>query len=86
MRPNPFQHTTAVHFSLPEETAVTATVWSVTGRRVRVLARSERFGSGDRAVTWDGRTDLGSTAASGLYFMRIETGFGSKSARLVLLK
>jgi hypothetical protein len=84
--PNPFNPTTAVHFTLPEAMPVTAVIWSVAGERVRVLAKDERFEPGDNRLIWNGRTDRGTQAASGVYFIRIETCLGAKVARAVLLK
>jgi len=84
--PNPFNPTTTVHFTLPAAMPVTAVIWSVTGARVRVLAKEERFDPGDNRLIWDGRTDQGTPAASGVYFIRIETRLGAKVARAVLLK
>jgi predicted outer membrane repeat protein len=84
--PNPFNPTTAVHFTLPEAMPVTAVIWSVKGERVRVLAKEERFEPGDNRIVWNGRTDQGTSAASGVYFIRIENRLGAKVARAVLLK
>jgi hypothetical protein len=84
--PNPFQHSAAVHFTLPEAMPVTATVWSVTGARVRALVRGEPHSAGDNWIRWDGRTDHGTVVAAGLYFLQVETRLGSKSARVVFLR
>ena len=84
--PNPFNPSTTVHFTLPAAMPVTATIHSVTGGRVRVLAAQEQFESGENWLVWDGRTDRGSATASGVYFVRIETRVGTKVARAVLLK
>ena len=84
--PNPFNPTMTVHFTLPAALPVTAAVYSVTGGRVRVLANEDWFDPGDNRLIWDGRTDKGSPAASGVYFIRIETPLGARVARAVLLK
>ena len=84
--PNPFNPSTTVHFTLPAAMPVTAVIYSVTGARVRVLARDQRFGPGDNRLVWDGRTERGTTAASGIYFIRLETQLGARVARAVLLK
>jgi hypothetical protein len=84
--PNPFNPTTTIHFTLPSAMPVTAVIWSVTGARVRVLARDERFEPGDNKIVWDGRTDKGTQAASGVYFIRFETPVGAHVARAVMLK
>jgi hypothetical protein len=84
--PNPFNPSTTVHFTLPAAMPLTATIYSVTGARVRVLTQGEQFEPGENRLVWDGRTDRGSTAASSVYFIRIETRVGTKVARAVLLK
>jgi hypothetical protein len=84
--PNPFNPSTTVHFTLPAAMPVTATVYSVTGARVRLLAADEPFEPGDNRLVWNGRNDRGSVVASGVYFVRITTQVGAKVARAVLLK
>jgi len=84
--PNPFNPSTTVHFTLPKAMPVKAEIWAVTGARVRVLSKDQRFGPGDNRLIWDGRDDHGSPSASGVYFVRIETSLGTKTARAVLLK
>jgi hypothetical protein len=84
--PNPFNPWTTVRFTLPAAMPVTAEIRSVTGARVRLLAKEKPFGPGDHQLTWDGRTDQGSPAASGVYFIRLKTRLGAKMTRAVLLK
>ena len=84
--PNPFNPSTSIRFTLPAPMPVTAAVWSVTGARVAVLARNNPFPAGDNRLVWDGRNDSGSPAASGVYFVRIETRAGVETVRAVLLK
>jgi hypothetical protein len=84
--PNPFNPSTSVRFSLPEPMPVTAEVWSVDGARVVVLAEKQPFAAGANEVRWDGRNDRGFPVASGIYFVRITTSLGERTARAVLLK
>ena len=84
--PNPFNPSATVRFTLPAAMPVTAEVWSVTGARVRVLANDKLFGAGTNQLAWDGRADSGSPVASGVYFVRLRTKVGTKTARAVLLK
>jgi predicted outer membrane repeat protein len=84
--PNPFNPSTTIHFTLPNAMPVTAEVWSVTGALVRVLATNKPSPAGDNELVWAGRNDNGSPVASGVYFIRIATGLGSRTARVVLLK
>jgi predicted nucleotidyltransferase len=84
--PNPFNASTTVHFTLPDKMSVSVEVFSVAGGRVRVLADEALLGPGDVRLTWDGMTDHGLMAGSGVYFIRVETHLGSKTTRAVLLK
>jgi hypothetical protein len=84
--PNPFNPSTTVRFTLPAAMPVTAEIWSAAGARIRALANEKPFGPGDNQLTWDGRTDQGSPAASGVYFIRLKTRLGEEIRRAVLLK
>jgi hypothetical protein len=84
--PNPFNPTTTVRFTLPRAMPVTTEIFSVSGARVRVLTNGRVFGPGNNQVTWDGRNDQGSPAASGVYFVKVRTELGARMTRAVLLK
>ena len=84
--PNPFNPSTTLYFTLPEKMQVRAVVYSVIGARIRVLSSGKRFDPGLNRLTWDGRTDRGSAAASGVYFIRLETKSGTDVIRAVLLR
>jgi flagellar hook assembly protein FlgD len=84
--PNPFNPSTTIRFSLPQRMPVTAEVWSVTGARVRVLAKDRAFTAGQNELRWDGRNDAQEPVASGVYFVRVSTELGEKVTRAVLLK
>ncbi|HET6347743.1 MAG TPA: FlgD immunoglobulin-like domain containing protein [Candidatus Krumholzibacteria bacterium] len=84
--PNPFNPETAIRFTLPASTTVTAAIYSVDGRRVRTLADTRRFPAGAVEMRWNGRDDGGAPVASGVYFVRVKSPLGSHTARAVLLK
>ena len=88
-RPNPFNPSTTIEFSLAEESRVNLRVFDCAGRVIRTLADTE-FEAGPHAAVWDGTTDAGRRAASGVYFVRIETagrtGAFRATRKLVLLK
>jgi len=84
--PNPFNPETSVRFELPSPMAVSVEVWSVSGARIRVLARDKAFGPGVQEIRWHGRNDNGQAVASGVYFIRVSTPVGERVARAVLLK
>ncbi len=68
--PNPFNPSTTFHFNLPSRGHAVITVFDLRGAVVRTLDAGT-LEAGRRAVVWNGRSDAGGTAASGLYFYRL---------------
>jgi len=83
--PNPTRAGTAVDFTLAVGGGVALDVVDVRGRVVRRLERGFRP-AGVHRVAWDGRTDRGELAPSGVYFVRFEAGEASASRRIVLAR
>jgi len=84
--PNPFNPETAIRFTLPSNTTVTAEVFAVDGRKVRTLTANQAFAQGTAELRWNGVDDRGKPVASGVYFVRVTTPLGQHMARAVLLK
>jgi len=83
--PNPFNPATRIRFSLREGGDVTLQVFDVRGRPVRTLADGY-FPHGTYDVTWNGATDSGRNAASGVYFCRLMTPRKEFTKKMVLLR
>ncbi len=83
--PNPFARTSIVRFALPRASAVRLHVYDISGRLQRTLVNRE-LPAGAHAREWDGRGDNGETLASGVYFLRLESGRESKTERIILLR
>ncbi len=84
--PNPFNPTTTIRYSVASEGPVSLRVFDIAGRVVRTLALKS-VAPGEHEVVWDGTTDSGGRAASGVYFLRMETADGAQFDRkAVLLK
>ena len=88
-RPNPFNPSTTIGFSLAAESRVLLRVFDCAGRVVRTLVDAE-VEAGPHTAAWDGTTDTGSRAASGVYFVRMEVdgpaGTFREVRKAVLLK
>jgi hypothetical protein len=88
-RPNPFNPRTTFEYTLAGKSNLTIRVIDLAGRVVRTLLAGER-GPGEHAVVWDGTTDSGKHAASGVYFVRMEgtgdAGRFSETGKAVMLK
>jgi hypothetical protein len=83
--PNPFNPVTNIRFDLPEPQHVTLAVYTVDGHRIAMLVNGA-MPAGSHIVVWQGRTDRGEMAASGIYFYRIEAGPFRRTSKMTLLK
>jgi len=83
--PNPFNPVVVARYTLAQREHVTLRVFDVRGRMVRELVNSS-LGAGNYSARWDGRTNSGGIAPSGVYFMRLDAGTYSAIKKLVLLK
>ena len=83
--PNPFNPSTEIAFSLPSKSAVRLQVIDILGRTVVELYDGE-MPAGDHVVSWDGRSNSGDRAASGVYFYRLSTEGGSLAKKMLLVK
>jgi len=88
-RPNPFNPATTIAYSLAGRSHVTIRVYDLAGRIVRTLVDWEAD-PGEHTVVWDGTTDSGERAASGVYFVKMEgsgdAGSFSEVRKAVMLK
>jgi len=79
--PNPFNNSTVIRYSIPEDSIVSLNVYSLTGELVDNLI-SEFQQSGNYTLNWDTKN-----INSGVYFYRISTSTGfEKTKKAVLLK
>ncbi len=79
-RPNPFNPTTEIEFSLPEASQVKLEIFNVMGQKVTCLV-DEFLPAGSFTVTWKA-----SGVASGVYLYRLEAGRFVETKQMVLLK
>lgn len=83
--PNPFNPSTVIRYGLARRGWVTLQVFDVHGRLVRLLENGERA-SGPHDLRWDGMTDAGARATTGVYFYRLTVPDVTYTRRMVLLK
>lgn len=83
-RPNPTGRgaATVINFTIPVAERADLAIYNVRGQKVRTLL-SGRVDAGRRAVTWDGRTDAGRLAGSGVYFYKLTAGPNQAIRKLV---
>jgi hypothetical protein len=84
-RPNPFGLRTTVSFALTERGPAELSIYDVSGRLVRTLARGVMAG-GPNDVVWDGTDASGRRLGSGVYFYRLVTAGREMTRRMALLR
>jgi hypothetical protein len=85
-RPNPFNPSTTISFTLPAGSAVRLEIYDVSGRLVARLVGDERMSAGPHEVAWNGRDDSGRAASSGIYIYRLVAEKETLSRKMVLLR
>ncbi len=83
--PNPFNPTTEISFSIPEQSDVVLTIYDITGRVVNTLVNEWKV-AGRHSVTWDGSNKFGNRVGSGVYFYRLQAAGFVQTKRMVVLK
>ena len=83
--PTPFNAEVTIPFALAETGPVRLTVYNLMGQPIRVLADGWTT-AGAHSMRWDGRTDMGVEAASGVYWAVLQAGGAVQTAKLALIR
>jgi hypothetical protein len=78
--PNPFNPSTTIQFTLPQDDVVRLKVFDASGREVQTLVNG-RTSRGTHTVSFDAMN-----LASGIYLYRLETSAFSETKKMVLVK
>ena len=88
--PNPFNPETWIPFELAKSGLVQLVIYNASGSIVKQIncgyMTEGRYLGRDEAIYWDGRTEMGSIAPSGVYFYRLVTADYIPIRKMVLLK
>ena len=83
--PNPFNPVTQIEYQLKQAGLTSLKIYNVLGQEVAELV-NEFQNTGFYTVQWDGLTNNGVPAASGIYLYRLDSGDYCKSMKMVMLK
>ena len=83
--PNPFNPKTEIRFDLSEVAKVEIAIFNLMGQKIRVLSSGD-LAPGYHSVLWDGTSDLGALAATGMYFYTISAGDFRATKKMLFLK
>ncbi len=90
--PNPFNPTTTISFTVGNRgqdpsgrTHVLMELYDISGRRIAGLV-DKLMSAGQYLITWNGKNSNGAPVASGVYFIRLETGEQRFTRKIILLR
>jgi alpha-amylase len=85
--PNPFNPSTTITYDVPQgkNVNVKIVVYNSLGQPVRTLVDERKF-AGSYSVVWDGNSDSGTAASSGIYFYKIKAGSFEQTKKMTFLK
>lgn len=81
--PNPFNVTTKIQYTIPEDGTVRVNLYSAKGEFVNNLLWAPQF-AGENTITWDGRNSSGTALANGVYLYTVQYGATTKTGRVLL--
>ena len=83
--PNPFNPVTTLRYRLPNDEAVTITIYDMLGNVVKNLVKTNQS-SGNKSVQWNATNNQGEQVSAGVYFYSIEAGEFRHTKKMILLK
>jgi hypothetical protein len=83
--PNPFSHSTAISYALPQSGRASISIWDASGRCVRRLLDANAP-EGYHSIRWDSADDAGTPLPTGVYFLKINTNRSTLTQKVVLVR
>jgi hypothetical protein len=78
--PNPFNPQTNIAYSIKKSGDVKLSIYNVKGQKVETLVNKSQL-AGEHTIVWDA-----SLSASGVYFMRLESGSSVVTRKMMMIK
>jgi len=83
--PNPFKPSTAIAFALNQKSNVHVSIYNVKGQMVKDFG-TQVYDSGIHNLHWNGSNNSNTTAAEGIYFVRVDAGKNMLTHKMIMLK
>ena len=83
--PNPFNPSTIISYSIPENADVMLSVYDMRGRMIKSLVNKNQA-AGRYLVEWNATDDYGSNVGAGVYIYQLRSGNKTFSQKMVLMK
>lgn len=82
--PNPFNPSTTIKFSIPEDSRIEISVYNIKGQKVITLANGE-YAKGSYSVIWDGIDGSNNSISSGVYLYKLNVNGKTEAVKKCLL-
>ena len=82
--PNPFNPTTTISFSIPNESEVELTIYNIKGQIVKTLANND-FTQGSSSIVWNGDDEIGQPVSSSIYYYKLNINGKTEVVKKCLL-
>jgi len=84
--PNPFNPSTTIQFSIPQESEVELTVYNIKGQKVKTIVDAT-CEMGINTAIWYGINNYGNKVGTGIYFYQLKVdGKAIKTKKMMLIK
>ncbi len=83
--PNPFNPSTTIRYDVPIRSHIQLAIYNILGQKVAAVADAPHE-AGTYSIPWNGLTDAGIQAPSGLYVVRLTAGDYVTTRRMILLR
>lgn len=84
-RPNPFNPSTEISYSIPVAGQVELTIYNIVGQKVKTLVDAAQS-AGTHKATWDGADEYGIPVSSGVYLYRLHGANFTATRKMILMK
>lgn len=84
--PNPFNPSTAISFTLKEDSDVELTIYNVKGAIIRTIFNEHVYADQINTLIWDGNNADGKQVSSGVYFYKLITDTKEYQKKMLLVK
>lgn len=80
--PNPVVYSANITFTLPAESHVNLSIYTITGIKIRTLS-DDTMGPGEHSLTWDGVSDNGVPLRQGFYICVLKASNLQSSCKII---
>ena len=82
--PKPFNPSTTIDFSIPEESKVELSIYNIKGQKIKSLLNGQ-ITAGEHSIVWNGEDDEVKKVSSGVYLYKLNVDGKTEAIKKCLL-